>query len=63
MTIPELVISHRPDGTPVAAVCSLCGEWMAVDYPRPSKPEDAITAFTEQFKIHTKTKHPKRHAR
>jgi hypothetical protein len=58
MTGPELVISFQPNGTPVAAACSLCGELMAVDSPRPSKPQDAIGAFGEQFKIHIQKKHP-----
>jgi hypothetical protein len=58
MKLPELAISHRPDGAPSAALCSLCGTMMAVDSPRPCNPQDAITAFAEQFKIHIREKHP-----
>lgn len=55
---PELIIGHEPDGTPSKAVCSSCGERMPEPNPPFPKPEDTIAAFSVEFRLHVRAKHP-----
>jgi hypothetical protein len=55
---PELIIGHEPDGTPSAAVCSLCGEWMAENAAAGLSSRDTIVFFTAKFKVHVTHRHP-----
>jgi hypothetical protein len=58
MAAPELIIGYQLDGSPLVAACALCIELIAVDSPRPSKPQDAVNASSERSKIHIQKKHP-----
>jgi hypothetical protein len=54
----ELIIGYETDGTPTAAVCSLCGERIAEEIPKPIEWGEIITTFSDHFKIHVQRKHP-----
>lgn len=54
---PELIIHYEPDGAPMLAVCSLCGEQMPEESPGFTHTEDAVTAFAGEFKAHLKKEH------
>jgi len=58
VAVHVLIIGHEPDGTPTAAVCSLCGEWMAENASAGLSSRDTIVFFTAQFKVHAKENHP-----
>jgi hypothetical protein len=54
---PELILGYEPDGKISRGVCSLCGE----DLPEPDPPfidiRDEVSAFSEGFRQHVRTKH------
>ncbi len=57
MNIPELIIGAEDDGTPSAAACTLCGEWLGEGCFQAETSEATVVYFRKLFEIHVRRRH------